>query len=108
MQTLILLGQAAPAPAVLTTLYTVPAARQTVVSTLAVANSNLVAVRFRISVAVGGAPDNIAQYLYHDVLLAARASLVVKIGATLQATDQIRVQSTVAGVAFNAFGDEVS
>ena len=107
-ETLKVLGQAAPAAVTLTALYTVPAATQTAVSTITVANQNNSAIAFRISVAIGGAADTPAQYIYYDVTVAKKDSFVATIGLSLGAGDIIRVQTDTANVSFNAFGSEVT
>jgi hypothetical protein len=106
--TLKVLGQAAPAATVLTSLYTVPAATQTAVSSIVVCNQNAATIHFRISIAVGGAADSPQQYLYFDSMLLANSSFVATIGVSLAATDVIRVQTDTANVSFSAFGDQVT
>jgi hypothetical protein len=107
-QTLKVLGQAAPAATTLTALYTVPALTQTAVSTVLVSNHNMSSIRFRVSVAINGAADTAAQYIYFDVLLAARSSFAATVGLTLGAGDIIRVQTDTTAVSFSAFGVEVT
>ena len=106
--TLKVLGQAAPAANTLTTLYTVPAATQVVISSIVVCNQNGGGIKFRISVAVGGAADSPLQYLYFDAMLTGNNSFTFVIGVTLTATDQVRVQTNTANVSFNLFGDQVT
>lgn len=102
------LGQLAPLAATLTDLYVVPALSQAVVSSLFVANHGLAPVRFRVAVAVAGAGDAAAQYLYRDVLLGARSTFTATVGLTLGTGDAVRVQTDTATVSFSAFGSEVS
>lgn len=103
-----ILGQAAPAAVTLSPLYTVPAATQTAVSTLQVCNRENVSATFRIAVAVAGAADAIAQYLYYDALVPANTSVSITIGITLASTDVVRVQASSSNLSFNLFGVEVS
>ena len=102
------LGQAAPAPTVLTDLYTVPALKQTVGSTIVVCNHNAASIKFRVSIAVGGAADAPKQYLYFDALLPDNSSVAATFGLSLDTTDVVRVQTDTASVSFNLFGTEVA
>lgn len=106
--TLKILGQSKPAAATLTDLYVVPAATMTVVSTIVVANQSATPTKFRISVAVAGAADTAAQYLYYDVPIQGFQTFVLTLGITLATTDKIRVYNTLATLSFNAFGDELT
>jgi len=104
------LGQVAPTAATLTTLYTAPGSATTGVtaSSAVVCNRGAAAIRFRLSVAVAGAADSVAQYLYYDVALAANDSFVATIGITLAASDVVRCYTDLATVSFNLFGIESS
>jgi hypothetical protein len=102
------LGQSNPAATTLTSLYTVPAATQTVVSTITVANQAATAATYRIAVRIAGASIATAQYIAYDVSLPANASDTLTLGLTLGATDVISVYSSTATMSFNAFGSEIS
>ncbi len=102
------LGQAAPAAATPTDLYTVPGATQVVSSTIVVCNQNAAAIKFRVSVAVAGAVDTPKQYLYYDVNVPGNDSFAATIGISLATTDVVRVQTDTANVSFNLFGTEVT
>lgn len=108
METLKVLGQAAPAATTLTDLYTVPASTQTTVSTIFACNQNAGKIKFRISVAIGGAANTAAQYLYFDAELLGNSTFAATVGLTLAATDVIRVRTDTANVSFNVFGAEVT
>ena len=103
-----ILGQAAPAAAITTTLYEVPLLIQTTASSIVICNRNTVPVAFRVSVAVTNLPDNAQQYLYYDQALEANSTFIATIGITLAATDAVRVQSSDGFTSFNLFGVEVS
>lgn len=107
-ETLKVLGQLTPAATTLTALYTVPASTQTTCSSIVVCNQNASSIAFRVSVAIGGAADTPAQYLYYDVALTKNNSFVATLGITLAATDVVRVRSDTANVSFNLFGAEVT
>ena len=102
------LGQSNPAATTLTSLYTVPAATQTVVSTITIANQAATAATYRIAVRIAGASIATAQYLAYDVSLPANASDTLTLGITVGATDVISVYSSTATMSFNAFGSEIS
>ena len=106
------LGQVNPTAATATTLYTVPAGTQTVVSTISVANLTAGELSFRIAIrpAVGGTAETLAakHYIAYDSTVAANDSTMLTIGITLAATDVITVYASSATVSFNAFGSEIS
>ena len=102
------LGQVAPSATTLTTLYTVPASTQAVVSTISVCNQSASATTFRIAIRVAGATISGEDYIAYDSTVAANDSTFITVGITLNATDVISVYSTAATVSFNAFGSEIS
>jgi len=102
------LGQSNPAATTATTLYTVPAATQAIVSTLTVTNQTATAGTYRIAVRVAGAALAAAQYLAYDVSLPGNATDTLTLGVTLGATDVITVYASAATFPFNAFGSELS
>jgi hypothetical protein len=102
------LGQLAPPATTLAVLYTAPSGVQTQVSLLTVCNRSATPTTFRISVAVGGAPDSGQQYLYYDSTIGANETKSVGVGLTLRNDDVIRVQAGSDNLTFNAFGVEVS
>jgi len=102
------LGQTNPSAATLTDHYTVPAVTSTVVSTIVVANRSATPTSFRISVAIAGAVDGNAQYLYYDVPIDGNDTFVATLGISLATTDVIRVYATLATLTFSSFGVEVT
>ena len=108
METIKILNRSSPAATTITDLYTVPAATSVVASTLTVCNQNVAKIKFRVSVAVGGAADAPKQYIYYDVELLGKNSFTFTIGFTLAATDVVRVYSDTANTSFNLFGVEVT
>jgi hypothetical protein len=102
------LGQSIPAAGTLTTLYTVPGATSTVVSTLMACNQSLAATVIRVSIAVAGAADTAKQYVYYDLPLAGLDTFAVTAGWALATTDLIRVQAANGNVSFNLFGVEIT
>jgi glucose-6-phosphate dehydrogenase assembly protein OpcA len=102
------LGQSNPAATTATTLYTVPAGTQTIVSTVVVTNQAATAGTYRIAVRVAGAALAAAQYIAYDVSLPANASDTLTLGLTLGATDVVTVYASSATFSFSAFGSELS
>ena len=102
------LGQSNPSATTATTLYTVPAATQTVVSTVTVCNQTSTAGTYRIAVRVAGGALAASQYVAYDVSLPGNASDTLTLGLTLGAADVITVYASAATFSFNAFGSELS
>ena len=102
------LGQVVPPSGSLTSLYTVPGATSTVVSSLVVCNQCSSSVYVRISVAVGGATSDTKQYLYYNVDLAERDTFSAILGLSLGATDVVRCWASASPVSFSLFGVEVT
>lgn len=104
-----ILGQSAPAATTETDLYTVPASRSAIVSSLTVANrSATAAATFRISTSAAGAATATKDYLAYDITLAPSGIVVLTLGVTLATTDKVRVYSSTANLSFNAYGTEIS
>ncbi len=102
------LWQSKPSAATLTSLSAVAASTSVTVSSLVVCNQSATATAFRISVAIAGAADTPAQYLYYDVPIAGNDTFIATIGLTLATTDLIRVYNTLATCSFNFFGVETT
>lgn len=102
------LGQAAPPAATLTALYTVPVGTRAVISSLMVCNRSTVADTFRVSIALAGAVDTAAQYIYYDLPLLGKNTFAAVLGVALGPTDVVRCYSTNGTTVFNAFGVEIS
>ena len=102
------LGQSIPAATTATTLYTVPASTQTVVSSISICNQASSSATFRIAVRVAAATLATSQYIAYDVTVGAADTTVLTLGLTLGATDVITIYSSTATVSFAAFGSEIS
>ena len=103
-----ILGQLAPSATTLTDLFTVAVNTRAVVSTVMVCNRGATDTTFRVSVAINGAADTVAQYIHFDQPIVARRSWPITIGITLNAGDVIRVFAGNANLSFNAFGTELT
>ena len=99
------LGQSAPAATVLTDLYTVPATKETVGSTITVCNRATSTDKFRISVAVAGAGDATKQYIAFNTDISGENIVEVTVGITLATIDVVRCYSRDGNLSFNMFGD---
>jgi glucose-6-phosphate dehydrogenase assembly protein OpcA len=102
------LGQSNPAATTLTTLYTVPASKEAVVSSISVANLTATAATFRLAVRPAGASIANQHYIGYDITVGASDSTIITVGLTLATTDVLSVYASTANVAFQAFGDEAS
>ena len=102
------LGQALPA-STSATLYTVPAATETVVSTINACNTSAsTAATIDIAIRPNGATLTASQYIVKGLSLAAATTFTYTAGITLDATDVITVVSSTNDVAFTAFGSEIA
>ena len=102
------LGQVNPYATTLTTLYTVPSAKEAVVSSISVANLTSTAATFRLAVRPAGAAIDPKHYIGYDITVGASDSTIITVGLTLATTDVLSVYASTANVAFQAFGDEAS
>jgi len=102
------LGQVAPAATTNTTLDTIPAATQAVVSTIVVCNRAATAATYRIAIRPAGATLSNEHYIAYDSTVAANDSTMLTIGITLAATDVITVYASTANLSFSSFGSEIS
>jgi hypothetical protein len=101
------LGQVAPSATTDTTLYTVPADTQTVVSTLVVANRGGSSASYRIAVRPAGATLSNEHYLAYDVAVGALDSTSLTLGVTITASDVITIYASNTNLSFSAFGSEL-
>ena len=101
------LGQVNPAATTSTTLYTVPAATQTVCSTLSICNQG-VSTTVNVAVQVAGAALTAKQYIVYQTTVNQYDTLNLTLGLSLAATDLISVYAGTANVSFSLFGSEMS
>ena len=102
------LGQSNPSATTLTTLYTVPAATEAVISTIVVANLTASAATFRIAIRPNGASIANSQYIAYDITVGASDSTALTLGITIDATDVVSVYASTANLTFTAFGSEIT
>ena len=102
------LGQSAPSATSATALYTVPSATEAVISTITVCNRGSASGTFRLSVRPNGATLANQHYLVFDANVAAKETLFLTVGATLDAADVLEVYASTGDFSFNAYGSEIS
>ena len=101
------LGQSNPSATTATTLYTVPASTNTVVSTISICNQAAATASSRIAVRAGGASLGAQHYLAYDIVIAANDTTALTLGITLATTDVVTVYASSATLSFSAFGSEI-
>lgn len=102
------LGQSAPSATTATTLYTVPSATDTIISTITVCNRDTVAGTYRIAVRPAAATLANQHYVAYDISLPANTTDTLTLGLTLDATDVVTVYASTANFSFNAYGSEIA
>ena len=102
------LAQSAPSATTNTTLYTVPASTQTVISTMTIANRASSQGTYRIAIRPGGASLANQHYIAFDVPIQANDTTALTLGITLNATDVVTIYASSADFSFGLFGSEVS
>jgi hypothetical protein len=102
------LGQLAPSATTATTLYTVPSATQTVISSLIVTNRGASSGTYRIAIRPNGATLSAEHYIAYDVTIAAYSFVSLTLGLTIDASDVLTVYASTADFSFNAYGSEIA
>jgi hypothetical protein len=105
-----ILGQTAPASSTLTTLYTVPASSNAVVSTIAICNPNpTTVIPVRVAAVANGSTIAQKNYIVYDMSIPAADTVSLSMGITLAQGDFIQVSANGAtNISFSAFGSEIS
>jgi hypothetical protein len=103
------LGQVHPATTAETDVYTVPAATETIISTLTITNVTGTAVNARVWARINGAATAHLNSILYDVPVAANSVAAFTLGLTLDATDVITVRSSTGNsLTFQVFGSQIS
>ena len=102
------LGQSNPSATTATTLYTVPASKEAVVSSISVCNLASSSATYRIAIRPAGATLANVHYLAYDVTVGAADTTIITVGITLATTDVITVYASTANLVFHAYGDEAT
>jgi hypothetical protein len=104
-----ILGQANLVAETPTNVYTVPAATETVISTIILANLDSSANTFRISLRPDGATQADSHYIAYDVPIAANDSTTLTLGITLNAADVVTCYGGASSdISVNIFGTEIT
>jgi hypothetical protein len=102
------LGQVAPGAATDTTLYTVPSATSTVVSSIIIANRLPAQDSFSIAVRPAGVTLADEHYIAYQIPIALSDSLSLTLGLTLASTDVVTIWCANGGLTFNLYGSELT
>jgi len=102
------LGQSNPTANTLTTIYTVPSATQTVVSSITVCNQANTAATFSIAVRPAGESIVAKHYVNFQTGLPANDTVALTLGMTLTATDVLSANVSSSTVSINVFGSELT
>lgn len=101
------LGQSSPSATTNTTLYTVPAQKETVVSSIVVVNKAGSSGTFRIAVRPNAETLANKHYIAYDETLSSNTRVTLTLGITLDAADVVTIYASSADFSFNAFGVEI-
>ena len=102
------LGQSIPSANTLTTLYTVPTAKQAVISTISVCNQAASNATYGICFRQAGASQTASQYIAMGATVPANDSIVMTLGVALTASDVVSVSASTATVSFGCFGSQIN
>lgn len=102
------LGQINPTANTLTTVYTVPALTQTVVSTVTICNLANTATTFSLAVQPANAAIANKHYVNYQTTLPANDTIALTLGITLATTDVIAANCATSNVSVNVFGSEIT
>ena len=102
------LGQSNPSATTATTLYTCPAATQTVISTISICNQASTSATYRIAVRPNGATLAPEHYVVYDATIQANTTAAYTLGLTIDASDVVTIYASASTMSFNAFGSEIA
>ena len=92
----------------LVSMYTVPAATETIISSIVVANVSASDRTYRITVQPNNATLAQKHYIAYDVTSKANTTTAYTLGITLDATDQIYILGSTTDLSISLFGSEIS
>ena len=102
------LGQVAPSATTSTTVYTVPASTEAIVSSVTICNRASSSGTFRLAVRPDGAALANEHYVVYDTGIAANDTIIMTVGLTLDAADVLEVYTSTADMSVNVYGSEIS
>lgn len=100
-----ILGQSKPSAATNTNLYTVPTAKEAVVSTLAICNDSASATAYRVAISASASPTT-SEYIVYGASVPANDTVFLTLGVAMETTKRIVVYAAAANLVFAAFGSE--
>ena len=104
-----ILGQSHPATTAEADVYTVPAATETIVSTLTITNVTATPANAKVWARINGAATGHVNAIIFDAPVAGNTTAAFTLGITLDATDIITVRSSTGNtLTFQLFGSEIS
>jgi hypothetical protein len=90
------------------TLYTVPAATQAVLSTIAVCNTSESSATYRVSIMDSAGTPAAQDWIVYDTTIPGNDTVFLTAGLTMQANQVMRVSSSATTVTFSAYISELS
>jgi hypothetical protein len=102
------LGQVAPSATTGTAIYTVPSATEAVISTISVCNRGTATATFRLYIRPDDETLANKHYLVYDASIAAKDTLFLTVGATMNAADVLYAYASTGDFSFNAYGSEIT
>ena len=103
-----ILGASAPSATTQTTVYTVAASTEAIVSSIVVCERGGNSATFRIAILSGGGTVANEDYIAYDHSISANETIVLTLGVGLAATDEVEVYASTADLSFNVFGMEIT
>lgn len=102
------LAQSAPSATTNTDAYTVGSGKQSVVSTITIANRSASAATYRIAIRPDAATLANEHYIAYDASVPANDTIALTLGITLDAADVVTIYASSANLSFNLFGSEIA
>jgi hypothetical protein len=102
------LGQSNPAANTPISLYTVPLATNTIISTVTVCNLSSTAGSFKLAVQPGGVSILNSHYIMFNTPVPGNDTISLTLGMTLGALDILSCNANTSTISFSAFGSEIS
>jgi hypothetical protein len=101
------LGQSNPSATTNTNLYTVPAQKEAILSSIVVTNQSGSGGTYRVAIRPNGETIAAKHYIAYDRAIDANATETHTIGVTMDAADIVTVFASAGTMSFNAFGVEI-
>ena len=102
------LAQSAPSATTNTDAYTVGAGKQTVESTITVANRSASSATYRIAIRPDAATLANEHYIAYDASVPSNDTIALTLGLTIDAADVVTVYASSADLSFSLFGSEIA